>query len=307
MVETGQMKRSPGTHSARRRRLSPAASVAAVDYAPPGSYDLDIEVLEVADLRRRGTAEHFAQVQRIEFALLLAVTAGHCRHMIDFSHYDAGPGDWLHVRPGQVQRFDFRRDWQGVLVVWRDVALGPADHGGSTTPPPPRVRPDLATHRASLALLRQMRHDAAPAARRDRRAALLRLQLQTLLWRLADATPATAATQALPVEALLTQRFRAALEAGFATEHRSGVYARRLGCSVRHLDRACRRTTGLTAKGMLTQRVLLEAQRLLAHSEAAAATIGAQLGFAEATNFAKFFRREAGCTPGEFRRRQRTR
>jgi AraC-like DNA-binding protein len=29
------------------------------------------------------------------------------------------------------------------------------------------------------------------------------------------------------------------------------------------------------------------------------------LGFGEATNFSKFFKREAGCTPAEFRQRQR--
>jgi AraC-like DNA-binding protein len=34
------------------------------------------------------------------------------------------------------------------------------------------------------------------------------------------------------------------------------------------------------------------------------ATIGDQLGFDEATNFVKFFRREAGLTPGAFRARQ---
>jgi len=34
------------------------------------------------------------------------------------------------------------------------------------------------------------------------------------------------------------------------------------------------------------------------------AAIGDQLGFAEATNFVKFFRRETGLTPGAFRAEQ---
>jgi len=37
------------------------------------------------------------------------------------------------------------------------------------------------------------------------------------------------------------------------------------------------------------------------------AVIGDQLGFAEATNFVKFFRRETGLTPGAFRVEQRSR
>jgi AraC-like DNA-binding protein len=55
---------------------------------------------------------------------------------------------------------------------------------------------------------------------------------------------------------------------------------------------------------MLTQRIVLEAKRLLAHSLAPVAAIGETLGFDEATNFVKFFRRETGLTPGAFRARQ---
>ncbi len=49
----------------------------------------------------------------------------------------------------------------------------------------------------------------------------------------------------------------------------------------------------------------LEAQRLLAHTDLPVATIGRALGFSEATNFGKFFTRQTGNTPGDFRRTQR--
>jgi AraC-like DNA-binding protein len=48
----------------------------------------------------------------------------------------------------------------------------------------------------------------------------------------------------------------------------------------------------------------LEAKRLLAYTTLPIALIGDRLGFDDPTNFVKFFKREAGCTPGEFRRRQ---
>jgi AraC-like DNA-binding protein len=44
-------------------------------------------------------------------------------------------------------------------------------------------------------------------------------------------------------------------------------------------------------------------ERLLAHTDLPAAGIAAALGFSEATNFGKFFTREAGLSPGAFRRR----
>ena len=44
-----------------------------------------------------------------------------------------------------------------------------------------------------------------------------------------------------------------------------------------------------------------EAKRLLAHTDMPVYLIAVSLGFDEATNFAKFFRREVRRAPGEFR------
>jgi AraC-like DNA-binding protein len=47
----------------------------------------------------------------------------------------------------------------------------------------------------------------------------------------------------------------------------------------------------------------VEAKRLLAHTALPTAVIADRIGFDEATNFIKFFRREVGCSPGEVRRK----
>lgn len=60
---------------------------------------------------------------------------------------------------------------------------------------------------------------------------------------------------------------------------------------------------GVPAKAFLSLRIALEAKRLLAHTAESVGALAGQLGFDEPTNFVKFFRREAGCTPGEFRAR----
>jgi AraC-like DNA-binding protein len=48
---------------------------------------------------------------------------------------------------------------------------------------------------------------------------------------------------------------------------------------------------------VITERLVLAVKRLLRHTPLPVATIGDQLGAAEATNFVKFFRRETGFTP----------
>jgi len=71
--------------------------------------------------------------------------------------------------------------------------------------------------------------------------------------------------------------------------------------SEKTLSRLCVTATGVPAKAVINQRLTLEAKRLLAHTTLAVQVIGRDLGFEEATNFVKFFRKEAGMTPLAFR------
>jgi AraC-like DNA-binding protein len=134
---------------------------------------------------------------------------------------------------------------------------------------------------------------------------LLRSQVQSLLIRLRlDGAPSAADERIEPVVLQRYRRYRAAVERHFARWHSVAPYAARLGCSERSLTRAAHLVTDRSAKAVLTERLVLEAKRLLAHTSLPVATIGDQLGFGEATNFVKFFRREAGLTPGAFRAKQ---
>jgi AraC-like DNA-binding protein len=74
-----------------------------------------------------------------------------------------------------------------------------------------------------------------------------------------------------------------------------------MGCSVRTLTRASLAVTGRTAKQVVDDRVALEARRLLACTPLSVAEVGRHLGFPEPTNFGRFFHREVGSSPGQFR------
>lgn len=97
--------------------------------------------------------------------------------------------------------------------------------------------------------------------------------------------------------------FRVLVESNFASTRRVEDYARFLGYSPRTLSRATVAATGVGAKEFIDRRIVLEAQRLLAHSNRTAAQIAAQLGFADAANFSKFFQQRAGTSPIAFRSR----
>ena len=52
---------------------------------------------------------------------------------------------------------------------------------------------------------------------------------------------------------------------------------------------------------VIRQRRLLDAKRLLSHSEMSVSEIGYHLGFEDPSYFSRFFRRYERCAPAEFR------
>ena len=286
--------------------------ITSVVFNPPRDSRLAVEVLTVEDLRQRAPAEHFEKLQRADFYRLIGVVDGATTPMVDFSSYAVRAGDWLLVRPGQVFRYDFSRAWTGWLLVFRPdtIAAGAANHAADEFDLLRRVD-DLACkhtlqadqHHCILNNLQQMQRDAALEGDPALRNALLRLQLATTLlrlsqWQLPDAD---ASVQHLAQQANF-RRFRKLLDADFASRHQVQHYAAALGMSEKTLSRVCLAAAGAPAKALINQRNMLEAKRLLAHTTKSVHAIAGELGFDEASNFVKFFRKESGTTPAAFRR-----
>ncbi|MDB5818754.1 MAG: helix-turn-helix protein [Rhizobacter sp.] len=98
------------------------------------------------------------------------------------------------------------------------------------------------------------------------------------------------------------QRFRHLLDASFRSERAIGFYAERLGMTPTHLNRLCRQALGRSALGAINARLVIEAERDLAYTALSVKAIALSLGFADAGYFTRFFARQTGRSPSEFRR-----
>ncbi|HET6483283.1 MAG TPA: AraC family transcriptional regulator [Actinoplanes sp.] len=228
--------------------------------------------------------------RRLSFHVLVLATAGHGTVEVDFLEHPCGPGALLWVRPGQALRVG--RNGLIASVVTFDSRLAGDDE-------PPHVRWQLrgADEDAVINGFAQLSVDCDRLAPGPIAADLLRHQLRVLLLRVALLT----AGEPPSPESRTYARFRRLLEAGHPHSRRVEDYAEELGCSVRTLTRACLAATGRTAKQVVDDRVALEARRLLACTPLSVAEVGRHLGFPEPTNFGRFFHREVGTSPGQFR------
>jgi AraC-like DNA-binding protein len=167
---------------------------------------------------------------------------------------------------------------------------------------PPLLRPDaaqLAGLQAALAQLRREYEDADTLPL-SLHTAVLRHTLTAFLLRLAHLAARSAPALHRRTDSTFTL-FRDAVERDFATNHSVSAYADALGYSRRTLVRAVRAATGETPKAFIDKRVVLEAKRLLAHTELPIGRVGAAVGFPDAANFSKFFHQHTDQTPAAFR------
>lgn len=282
-----------------------------VTYGNPRHPGLGIETFSLAELRRRAPIEHLALPQRPEFHMLMLVTAGRGVHDIDFRRYACAKGTVLHVRPGQVQRFGLSPSLAGEIVLFTPEFLPPQEGDALVSlleDAVPAARLGLGASGTRIAegfrgLAEDYEaYDGTPFASR-----LLQHGLQALLLRLARACAGRGGRETPAGPNRTYRRFVREVERRFGETRAVADYAKALGYSTRTLTRASLEAGGVAAKELIERRVALEAKRLLAHTSRPVGAIALDVGFSEATNFVKFFRRREGFSPLAFRGRYRKR
>ncbi|WP_438490047.1 helix-turn-helix domain-containing protein [Streptomyces sp. S186] len=277
-------------------------TVRQLHYLPAVGSAYGVEVLSFAALRSMDVHRRRTQPQRPDFHVFALVGSGTGTHEADFHNYRLQQGSTVWIRPGTVHRWSDIDACDGPLVLFRPGFLSGLTAPEATTP----ACWHLDRHRLSLALLAaehlDREHRAAAQVPRLASPALLSHLLAALILRtLPDTTASTSPTGTGSRHTEVFRAYRAAVEEHFTHWHHVADYARTLGYDVRTLTRATRATTGTGAKAFLDQRILLEAKRLLAHTDQPVSNCARRLGFRDVSNFTTFFRRQANMPPVAWR------
>lgn len=104
---------------------------------------------------------------------------------------------------------------------------------------------------------------------------------------------------------LITREFRKMLLLQYKVCKSPAEYAASMNISLSYLNEAVKATTGLSVSSVIQQEIMLEAKRLLYHSNCSVKEIAHELGYEDHTYFSRLFKKAAGVTPGGFRRHYR--
>lgn len=104
---------------------------------------------------------------------------------------------------------------------------------------------------------------------------------------------------------IIAKAFKSALEENFTRIKSPKEYAQKLNISTPYLNECVKHTTGRSVSYQIQQRIILEAERLLYHSNKSVKEIAHELGYDDHSYFIRLFSRVAGMTPLAFRNKNR--
>lgn len=301
-------EKSSPQESAPRRRTAKRSAIPAFEMSTLGRDSLREEGIVVTTLHEsllhdpRRLRPHYHDF----FQLMLLRGRGLVMH--DFRDYTVNGMTLICLSPGQVHTIRPRPGFGAVIVSFTQSFF---DHGS----PPPSVLLDLPLFfpvdaAPLLSISRGDRFriaDVFSEMEREFHAAeagaanALRAWLHILLTRVQRQFAAGRQQDAVTRSSRLVREFHLAVERRFRSEHDLADYARELGITANHLNDLIRAETGNSAGSVVRSRRLLDAKRLLSHSDLTVAEVAYEVGFADPSYFGRFFRRETGVSPAEFR------
>lgn len=258
---------------------------------------------------RDGIGDAYHEQQRHRFYQMIWVEDGGGDHEIDFARYPLSDNRIYIVAPGQVHQWDDNR-FRGRIVLFNETLLGTGARerllfgsglfNAPAAEPYVDIGPDVPADLATLIDLieREYRSDMTDWN-------LVRPLLTAfilLLIRIAKrGSPLAGHRQSERIAQLLTL-----IDEHHIVERSAEFYAMRLGLSAKRINQIARQFLGRTIVQLVHDRLVLEARRDLSLSARDIKAIGHRLGFDDPSYFSRFFRRETGYTPNEFRQAMQT-
>ncbi len=232
-------------------------------------------------------------------------------HSVDFKEYPVTDNSVFFLSPDQIHFFDRQHAQKGFVMQFNESFL--SDEGSSENvflkynvfnafdAVPYFLLPANATGRL-VNMIDSMKAESANAnlfAHRDYLKYLVKLfliEIQRVGQRGAG-TPLCINNAANR----LFIRFRQTLEHHYRQKHTVKEYAGCLNVSVKTLTNSVGASSCSTPLKMINDRIILEAKRQLCYTDLKIKEIAFRLGFDAPSYFVKFFKRQAGVLPAEFR------
>ena len=101
---------------------------------------------------------------------------------------------------------------------------------------------------------------------------------------------------------IILEQLEQYIEEYYHQEKLPKYYAGLLNITTKHLNRVTKETLNKTTHQLIAERVILEAKRLIVHSQNPLARIAEALGFEDYAYFSRYFKKKTGTSPIDFKK-----
>ncbi len=246
---------------------------------------------------------------RAGFYHIFWFTNGNFTHLVDFKPIDIVPNTLLFLNKDTVQRFSETGSFEGKAILFTDNFFCKTEADAKFLRSTylfsdllPVFKLQITGNDSPFAVLFRQMEQELLMNNDQQHGDILQNYLHNLMLLAERENKAKAILEikkGIDLDYLLA--FKTKLELKYKQEKTVSYFAEHLGITEKRLNQATSKILGKSPKGMIDERVMLEAKRLLAHTNDSFKQIGFELGFDEPTNFIKYFRKHALITPVEFR------
>lgn len=271
---------------------------------------LQFEIYALQEYLTKNTS-HTEKPHIHSFYQIIWFTEGNGKHFVDFNAYEASPNKMFFISKNQIHYFDACKNYEGVIVHFNESFLMDSESDidiflkynifNDFESEPVFTIPSAAVENLMLLVANLKNEIANPNdfAHKDFLKHLLKLFLISIQ-RLGRKNSGNSALTNQNQLTLL--KFKQLLELNFRNIHTVKAYANMLNISTKTLTNHTTEVAFKAPLSLINDRIVLEAKRLLSHSHLNISEIGFQLGYEDPSYFVKFFKRQTGKSPSDFRK-----
>lgn len=271
----------------------------------------DFECLRLSEVaeRAKGLEFNIEEPHQVFFFHVIFISQGSGRHFVDFQPYEFREGSLIFVSSGQVHAFEFRPDIEAWVLIFTEdfISKNVASADGlalsrlyNSHLEIPVIHPNAVGIEVFRKLVGEIRNEFG-YAENFAKEEVLSLLMKVLLLKAERIKRTLLPERVSPEHFAKFEEFRLLLDDGVRESRQAEEFATRLGVSYKHLNEICKSVCGQTAKVFLDSYLTLQLKRRLAISEVSVKELAYEYGFDEPTNFVKFFKKQVGESPAQFR------
>lgn len=243
-----------------------------------------------------------------DFYLILLITKGSGKHSIDYKEYNVEPGSIFIVSPGQVHCWDLASDTDGYVMFFKkEYFLIDFNHDKL-------VKLPFFKSSYSVPCLKLENHEQVTLSNMFSNInneyqnhlfnyhEMIRLYLNVLFLELSRIYSKKDEHSIIySYELIQLNRFETLVNKYFK-EHKSLVfYADKMNISLKQLSYLCKKVIDKTPSEILLDRIILEAKRLVIHTDISISSIADELNYNDSSYFIRFFKKVCNVTPEQYR------